>query len=74
MAGRDRWRTARLTPLLLNAETIPTYLDGDWRRDWGSLERFTPIVESAQPAQVDVEQITRSGLWSPGPIRETPPA
>ncbi|BCN51820.1 arabinosyltransferase [Rhodococcus hoagii] len=62
------------TPLLLNAETIPTYLDGDWRRDWGSLERFTPIVESAQPAQVDVEQITRSGLWSPGPIRETPPA
>ncbi|PTR22471.1 arabinosyltransferase C [Rhodococcus sp. OK519] len=62
------------TSLLLTAQTIPTYLDDDWRRDWGSLERFAPIVESAQPAQVDVEQVTRSGLWSPGPIRETPPA
>ncbi|WP_207390516.1 arabinosyltransferase domain-containing protein [Rhodococcus sp. ABRD24] len=62
------------TPLLLDAQTIPTYLSDDWRRDWGSLEQFTPIVASARPAQVDVEQITRSGLWSPGPIRDTPPA
>ncbi|QCQ94059.1 arabinosyltransferase [Rhodococcus sp. SGAir0479] len=62
------------TSLLLNAQTIPTYLADDWRRDWGSLERFTPIVPSAQPATVDVEQTNRSGLWSPGPIRETPPA
>ncbi|MDH6681012.1 arabinosyltransferase C [Rhodococcus sp. LBL1] len=62
------------TPLLLNAQTVPTYLADDWRRDWGSLERFTPIDPSAQPAAVDVQQTTRSGLWSPGPIRETPPA
>ncbi|WP_441346793.1 arabinosyltransferase domain-containing protein [Rhodococcus sp. W8901] len=62
------------THLLVNAQTIPTYLDQDWRRDWGSLERFTPIVPSAQAADIDVEQTTRSGLWSPGPIRNTPPA
>ncbi|WP_305093415.1 arabinosyltransferase domain-containing protein [Prescottella sp. R16] len=62
------------TSLLLNAQTVPTYLADDWRRDWGSLERFTPIVESARPATVDVEQIRRSGLWSPGPIRNAPPA
>ncbi|WP_170312821.1 arabinosyltransferase domain-containing protein [Prescottella subtropica] len=62
------------TPLLLHTETIPTYLDDDWRRDWGSLERFTPIDPSTQPATVTVEQTTRSGLWSPGPIRNTPPA
>ncbi|CAM3243314.1 arabinosyltransferase domain-containing protein [Prescottella defluvii] len=62
------------THLVVNAETIPTYLDQDWRRDWGSLERFTPIAPAAQPAEIDVEQTTRSGMWSPGPIRNTPPA
>ncbi|RVW00094.1 arabinosyltransferase [Rhodococcus spongiicola] len=62
------------TSLLLRAQTIPTYLAGDWRRDWGSLERFTPIASSTRPATVDVEQTTRSGLWSPGHIRNAPPA
>jgi len=56
------------TDLLLAAQTMPSYLDRDWDRDWGSLERFTPLDESAVPARVDTATVTRSGLWDPGPI------
>lgn len=56
------------TDQLLSAHTLPTYLDEDWDRDWGSLEQFTPR-EKAVAAQVDVEQVTRSGMWTPGPVR-----
>ena len=48
---------------------MPTYLTNDWDRDWGSLERFTPLDESATPARVESEQVTRSGTWSAGPVR-----
>ena len=48
---------------------LPAYLDGDWQRDWGSLEIYTPRSNSQgdQPrvAQIDHEEITRSGLWKP---------
>ncbi|MFF0816236.1 arabinosyltransferase domain-containing protein [Rhodococcus sp. NPDC003318] len=54
--------------LLLTAQTMPSYLDHDWDRDWGSLERYTPRDETATTAAVGVETVTRSGLWSPGPI------
>ncbi|MFH5230347.1 arabinosyltransferase domain-containing protein [Antrihabitans spumae] len=57
------------TGLLLTAESVPTYLDDDWRRDWGSLERLTPFDKDAVPAQVGVTVTTRSGTWTPGPIR-----
>ncbi|MFD6859399.1 arabinosyltransferase domain-containing protein [Rhodococcus sp. NPDC060090] len=60
-------------PLLLTAETVPTYLDHDWGRDWGSLERYRRIDPDAQTATVRVEEITRSGLWSPGSIRDGVP-
>ena len=60
-------------PLLLNAQSIPTYLNHDWDRDWGSLERYTPIDESAMAADIQVVEVTRSGLWSPGPIRDGVP-
>ncbi|MFC7962675.1 arabinosyltransferase domain-containing protein [Rhodococcoides kroppenstedtii] len=56
------------TPLVLRADTVPTYLADDLRRDWGSLERYTPIDPDASPADVDVTTVTRSGLWSPGSI------
>ncbi len=58
------------TGLLLTAETIPAYLDGDWRRDWGSLERLIPLDPSAVPAKVAVTTSTRTGLWAPDPIKE----
>ncbi|TSE00843.1 arabinosyltransferase [Skermania sp. ID1734] len=57
------------TELLLSADTMPTYLNHDWRRDWGSLEKFTPYVSGAEPAELTVTRVTRSGLWNPEPIR-----
>ena len=52
--------------LLLTAQTIPSYLDNDWARDWGSIEKYTPIDPSAVPAQVDEATVQRSGTWNPG--------
>ncbi|MFC6011806.1 arabinosyltransferase domain-containing protein [Nocardia lasii] len=56
------------TNLLLRAETVPTYLDHDLGRDWGSLERLTPY-QPAPPAQISVEVITQSGRAKEPAIR-----
>ena len=58
-----------VTELLLKATTLATYLKNDWYRDWGSLQRFTPYDADAQPAQLRLSTATRSGLWSPAPLR-----
>ncbi|MFT3716385.1 MAG: arabinosyltransferase domain-containing protein [Gordonia sp. (in: high G+C Gram-positive bacteria)] len=50
------------------ADTVATYLQGDIGRDWGALERYTPY-DPATPAHIDHGTVTRSGLWSPAPIR-----
>lgn len=57
------------TSELLSARALPTYLDNDWDRDWGSLEQYTPLDSDAVPAQMNVITETRSGTWTPGPIR-----
>ncbi|MFB8276517.1 arabinosyltransferase domain-containing protein [Nocardia colli] len=57
------------TGLLLKSETIPSYLDHDWSRDWGSLEKFTPYDKAAKPAEIGVTVQTRSGLAEDDPIR-----
>ncbi|WP_040793913.1 arabinosyltransferase domain-containing protein [Nocardia higoensis] len=57
------------TELLLKAETVPSYLRDDWRRDWGSLERFTPYDPAAEPADIGTSTVTRSGAASDAPIR-----
>ncbi|MEZ5212334.1 arabinosyltransferase domain-containing protein [Gordonia sp. (in: high G+C Gram-positive bacteria)] len=49
-------------------ETVATYLNGDIGRDWGALERYTPY-DAAPPAEITYSTRTRSGLWSPAPIR-----
>ena len=54
--------------LTQEGETVPTYLDNDWDRDWGSLVRYTPLVPEAEPAEVDFGEVTRSGLWDGGPL------
>lgn len=64
--------------LAQRAQTIPSYLEDDWNRDWGSLERYTPYGTRQQqpptPAEVTTESRTRSGLWEPeGPILVTDP-
>ncbi|WP_239003706.1 arabinosyltransferase domain-containing protein [Nocardia panacis] len=56
------------TGLLLNAQTIPTYLDHDWSKDWGALEKFTPWT-SAAPAEIGVEVETRGGWAKDAPIK-----
>ncbi|MFC6128862.1 arabinosyltransferase domain-containing protein [Mycolicibacterium llatzerense] len=73
----DTWQSGEnggplgITDLLLRAHVIPTYLSRDWGRDWGSLRRFTPIADAPE-AHLDLGTATRSGLWSPGPIRIGP--
>ncbi|MFD0362078.1 arabinosyltransferase domain-containing protein [Nocardia sp. GCM10030253] len=57
------------TGLLLKSQTIPTYLDSDWSRDWGSLERFTPYDPKAAPATIGVTVETRNGWTKSDPIR-----
>ncbi|MCH9760849.1 MAG: arabinosyltransferase domain-containing protein [Actinomycetia bacterium] len=60
-----------ITDLLLRASVMSTYLSHDWGQDWGSLRRFATIVD-AKPAELELGSATRSGLWSPGPIRIGP--
>ncbi|WP_156689126.1 arabinosyltransferase domain-containing protein [Mycobacterium sp. Marseille-P9652] len=60
-----------ITDLLLRAHVMSTYLSRDWGRDWGSLRKFETVAD-AHPAQLDLGTATRSGLWSPGPIRIKP--
>ncbi|NMM90983.1 arabinosyltransferase [Rhodococcus sp. SRB_17] len=54
--------------LTATGRTLPTYLDGDWDRDWGSLEKYSRIDPNTEPAQLDTTTVRRSGMWSPAPI------
>lgn len=60
-----------ITELLVKASTVPTYLKDDWFRDWGALQRLTPYYPDATPAEVDLGSATRSGWWTPAPLRKT---
>ncbi|MBH0780127.1 arabinosyltransferase domain-containing protein [Nocardia bovistercoris] len=56
------------TPLLLESTTMATYLNDDWRRDWGELQRFTRRAPDAVPARPEVVERARNGWWTPGHI------
>jgi arabinosyltransferase C len=58
-----------ISELLVRATTVATYLNDDWFRDWGSLQRLTLYYPDAEPARLDLGSATRSGLWSPAPLR-----
>jgi arabinosyltransferase C len=58
-----------VTELLVKATTVASYLKDDWSRDWGGLQRLTPYYPNAQPARLQLGTATRSGLWSPAPLR-----
>jgi arabinosyltransferase C len=58
-----------ITELLVRATTVPTYLKDDWFRDWGALQQLIPWYSNAQTARLDLGSTTRSGLWSPAPLR-----
>ncbi len=49
--------------------SMATYLQGDIGRDWGSLERYTPYGDVTTLADIQTGTATRSGLWSPAPLR-----
>ncbi|WP_408639278.1 arabinosyltransferase domain-containing protein [Nocardia yamanashiensis] len=56
--------------MLASSKTIPTYLNENWDRDWGSLEQYTQHYPDADRSpEIETGTATRSGLWSPGKIR-----
>lgn len=60
-----------ISELLFRAVTVPTYLKADWFRDWGALQRLELFYPNAEPARLDLGSTTRSGWWSPAPLRPT---
>ncbi|MDL9937656.1 arabinosyltransferase domain-containing protein [Gordonia sp. ABSL1-1] len=57
---------------LTTPTTMATYLRNDWYRDWGGLQRLSPLVPDAIPARVTTGEKTTSGLARPGAIRVVP--
>ncbi|WP_188490363.1 arabinosyltransferase domain-containing protein [Williamsia phyllosphaerae] len=51
------------------ATTMPSYLDNDWYRDWGSVERFTPLSTDAATARISTGTQDRWGWSREGSIR-----
>jgi len=60
-----------ISELLFRATTLPTYLKDDWFRDWGALQSLAPFYPDAIGARLQLGTATRSGLWSPAPLRPT---
>ncbi|WP_273734230.1 arabinosyltransferase domain-containing protein [Mycolicibacterium septicum] len=59
---------------LLRTSTIPTYLRDDWYRDWGSIEKYDPVVPAGQAPVANIDEGTQRvfGFSRPGPIRALP--
>ncbi|SDU71126.1 arabinosyltransferase domain-containing protein [Gordonia westfalica] len=57
---------------LTRPSTLATYLDNDWYREWGNLQRLDPLVPAARPADVMTGSATTWGWSRPGPIRVVP--
>ncbi|MFM9378953.1 arabinosyltransferase domain-containing protein [Gordonia sp. VNK21] len=58
-----------ITDALLSNTLVPTYLRNNWARDWGGLERFTPLVPQATPARLELGYRTVNGFTSQAPMR-----
>ncbi|BBZ46826.1 putative arabinosyltransferase A [Mycobacterium parmense] len=63
-----------ITQAMLRTSTVATYLRGDWHRDWGSVERYYPLVPDTDAPVAAIEQgvITVPGWSRQGPIRALP--
>ena len=80
VSSSNMWQSAQdggpflFIQALLRTSTVPTYLRGDWYRDWGSIERYDRVVPASQAPQAAVEQGTQRVFgWSRnGPIRALP--
>ncbi|MFC9786896.1 arabinosyltransferase domain-containing protein [Rhodococcus sp. NPDC127528] len=75
VSSTDTWQSEEnggplgWTEMLAEASTVPTYLNHDWARDWGALERYNPHFPNATAATIDATDVKRSGFWSPGMMR-----
>jgi arabinosyltransferase A len=80
LASSNLWQSAEdggpflFIQALLRTSTIPTYLQDDWYRDWGSLERYERVVPEPEAPAAAIEQGSmRVFGWSrSGPIRALP--
>ena len=56
---------------------IPGYLKDDWQRDWGSVAKYerrtNSVGEAPKLAEINEEVVTRSGLYTPGPMKVRDP-
>lgn len=52
--------------------TVPSYLADDWHRDWGALEKLTPIAPNALPANISSSERKKWGWSRTGSIRVEP--
>ncbi|MGV9670652.1 arabinosyltransferase domain-containing protein [Gordonia sp. NPDC003504] len=53
----------------LRPTVLPSYLRNAWAKDWGSLQKLTPLVDQVPVANLEVTQDVHTGLWTPGPMR-----
>ena len=52
----------------LRPRVYPSYLRNDWAKDWGSLQRLTPLKPQVT-AEIDLTDDVHWGWWTPGPMR-----
>ncbi len=52
----------------LRPVVLPAYLRNDWAKDWGSLQRLTPLKPQVD-AEITVTDDVHGGMWTPGPMR-----
>ncbi|MFT4043534.1 MAG: arabinosyltransferase domain-containing protein [Gordonia sp. (in: high G+C Gram-positive bacteria)] len=57
---------------LTSPDTVATYLRNDWYRDWGSLQRLTPLVPDSSVAVVSAGRVSRWGASRPGAMQVVP--
>ncbi|MEO9329216.1 arabinosyltransferase domain-containing protein [Gordonia sp. B21] len=55
-----------------SARAVSTYLKDDWVREWGALEKLTPLVPDAPNAHIDTSSTTEWGWSRAGSIRVEP--
>ena len=79
-ASSNLWQSAEdggpfmITQAMLWTTTVPSYLRGDWYRDWGAIEAYHRLIPAKDAPDAAIEQgtVTATGWSRPGPIRALP--
>ncbi|QFQ01557.1 putative arabinosyltransferase C [Corynebacterium urogenitale] len=62
-----------LTEMTSQSTELPTYLKGDWQRDWGVFDRLETVPnargERPKPAELTETSTTELGTYYPGPMK-----